>query len=66
MAAQGGAIDVQDAGFRPLLWEELRGRIRPAEVEEIERVIGVSTIERNAVRAGRVNTAPSRSFFRGA
>lgn len=64
MASQGEAIDVQDAGSRPLLWEELRGRIRPAEVDEIERVIGSSIIDRNAVRTGRVGTALPHSPVR--
>lgn len=62
MAEGDVGIDVQEAGLRPLLWEELLPHIPPAEKDEIERVVGSAVLARNEVRPPNPATC---SGFRG-
>ena len=60
MDAGGTDPAMADDGFivRPLLWDELVPLLRPPEVEEVSRMLGKATIDKNEVCGGRTYCSP--------
>lgn len=70
-AAGGGGFDGGDEdaaslleAFRPgeLLWDEVKAKLRPAEVQEVKAVLGSELVDNSAVRT-QTNTPPFALAF---